>query len=205
MTLDLWLAFVAATVIVTLLPGPSMLLVMGHALAAGPRRALQTVTGVVLADAILLTLSFAGMGAVLYASAAIFTALKWAGALYLIYLGIRQWQARPEPQQEPPARTTGRPLFRQGLVVTLLNPKIIGFFVAFFPQFMRPGADPVRQLAILGATFLTLVFVIMAGYALLASSARQLLRRPIWHRVSQRLAGVTLIAAGVLTAALRRS
>ena len=180
-----------------------MLLVIGHALAAGPQRALQTVTGVVLADALLLTLSFAGLGAVLYASAEIFRALKWTGALYLVYLGIRQWRILPGPQQEPAARTTDRSLFRQGLVVTLLNPKIIGFFIAFFPQFMRPAADPVPQLAILGGTFLTLVLSIMAGYAALAGSARRLLQRPRLQRAAQRLAGATLIGAGVLTATLR--
>ncbi|PWG63529.1 LysE family translocator [Spiribacter halobius] len=103
--MDVWLAFVMASVVVTLLPGPSMLLVIAKALAEGPARSLATVTGVVVADACLMLLALAGVGAVIYSSAVAFTTMKWLVAAYLVYLGVRQCLAVRRPIQDSRAGT----------------------------------------------------------------------------------------------------
>jgi threonine/homoserine/homoserine lactone efflux protein len=101
MTLELWFAFVLASSALLILPGPTILLVLSYALAQGRRSALPTVVGVALGDLTALTLSLVGLGAVLAASATAFTLLKWFGALYLIWLGVRLWRAAPGPGPLP--------------------------------------------------------------------------------------------------------
>lgn len=205
MPLDLRFAFVTASVLVTLVPGPSMLLVLGDALEQGSRPALVTALGVVAGDAILLVLSLLGVGAVLAASATAFVALKWAGATFLIYLGIRQWRsAAAPPAQHARAPRSGGRRFATGLVVTLLNPKIIAFFVAFFPQFVAPDGGA-RQLVILGATFLAVVAGVLTGYALMAGMLRGALTSSRGARLLARVSGATLIGAGIAALSLRRA
>lgn len=209
--MDVWLAFVMASVVVTLLPGPSMLLVIAKALAEGPARSLATVMGVVVADACLMLLALAGVGAVIYSSAVAFTTLKWLGAAYLVYLGVRQWRAAARHTGANDADGPAAPAapsgggFLVGFVTTMLNPKIIGFFIAFFPQFVVDGVPLALQLAILGSTFLAIVLVIMTLYAMLAGQVRLWIRKPSVRALMDRVAGATLIGAGVVTATLRRA
>lgn len=212
MTLEVWVAFVFASVVVTLLPGPSMLLVIGHAMRKGPRNSLATVAGIVVADACLLCLALAGVGAVIYGSAVAFTVMKWVGAIYLIYLGIRQWRAASageEPSNGTESESLGRGSagrsFAVGFATTMLNPKIIGFFVAFFPQFIVNTSSWLVQLLIMGATFLCIVSAIMAAYALLAGVVRETFRKPVVRRALDRMSGATLVGADLMTATLKRS
>ena len=162
-----WLAFVAAAVAMLLIPGPTILLVIGQALGGGARTALPLAAGVALGDLTAMTLSLAGLGALLAASSAAFTALKWAGAAYLVYLGVKMWRAPVTAGAAPPL-PAGRAM-REAYVVTALNPKGIVFFVAFVPQFLDPARPFLAQAAILVATFVTLAAVNAAGYALLAA------------------------------------
>jgi len=205
MTIELWLAFVAAASIMLIIPGPTITLVVSYALGEGRRAALATVVGVALGGFTALVVSLVGLGAVLAASATLFTILKWIGAAYLVYLGIRLW--RSDPAADGPmaktARTQGA-MLGHAFAVTALNPKGMVFFAAFLPQFISTDAPVAPQLAILGATFLILATLNAAGYALLAGRLRETIRRPAVLKVVNRVGGGVLVGAGIAIA-LRRA
>jgi threonine/homoserine/homoserine lactone efflux protein len=201
-TLDTWLAFVAATVVMLAIPGPTILLVIGQSLGGGARTALPLVAGVALGDLTAMTLSLAGLGALLAASALLFSVLKYAGAAYLVWLGIRLWRA---PVAAAAAPVTARRAVRDAYVVTALNPKSIAFFVAFVPMFVDAGAPFVPQAALLVATFVTLAAANAGIYALLASRLSGAVGRPSVRRAFNRTGGAMLVGAGLATAAARRS
>ncbi|MEO1093040.1 MAG: LysE family translocator [Pseudomonadota bacterium] len=203
MPFELWLAFTIAATVLLAVPGPTILLVTGFAIRHGSAAALRTVAGVVAGDALAMTLSLLGVGAVLAASAEAFTVLKLLGAGYLIYLGVKQWRAPSLLPGDAPD-TTPTDLSRQAFVVTALNPKSIAFFVAFMPQFVTPTAPVLPQLLIMGTTFLVLAGVNAALYALLAGSVRQRIRDARLLTWANRAGGSMLVGAGVLTALLRR-
>ena len=207
MPLELWLAFVLASTILLVIPGPTVTLVVSHALAGGRRTGWATVPGVALGDLIAMTISLLGAGAVLAASATLFTALKLVGAVYLLWLGVRLWRADPaaeafEGRAQPASQGA---MFWHAFVVTALNPKGIVFFIAFVPQFVAPGLPPLPQFLILEATFVLLAVVNAALWALLAGQLRARLRTPRLLRLVNRTGGGLLIAAGALTALARRA
>jgi len=205
MTIELWLAFVAAASIMLIIPGPTITLVVSYALGEGRRAALATVVGVALGDFTALVVSLVGLGAVLAASATLFTILKWIGAAYLVYLGIRLW--RSDPAADGPMAKTARSqgaMLGHAFTVTALNPKGMVFFAAFLPQFIRTDAPVAPQLAILGATFLILATLNAAGYALLAGRLRETIRRPTVLKAVNRVGGGVLVGAGIAIA-LRRA
>ena len=207
MSIELWLAFAAASAVVLAIPGPTVLLVVSYALAEGRRSAAATVAGVALGDFTAMTASLLGLGMLLLASSALFTGLKWCGAAYLVYLGIKLWRT---PVSEGAAEATGpaaRPMrmFGHAYVVTALNPKSIVFFVAFLPQFLEASRPLLGQFVIMEATFLILATLNAAAYALMASGARRIIRRPSVQRAVNRAGGSFLIGAGVLTVISRRT
>lgn len=207
MTWEIWIAYVIATTVLLTIPGPTVLLVVGYALSSGRRSAWWTVPGVTLGNVVAMAASLTGLGALLAASADAFTVLKWIGAAYLVYLGIRMWRTEAsigeaDSQDTDYARWS---LTAHAFTVTALNPKSIAFFVAFLPLFISPAAPVAPQLFILGATFLLLAIVSVVGYAFLAGGMRQRLRRPGLLRAMNRTGGGLLIGAGVMTAALRRT
>lgn len=202
MDLTLWLAFVAAAAAMLLIPGPTILLVVGQSLGGGARNALPLAAGVALGDLTAMSLSLAGMGALLAASATAFGALKWAGAAYLVYLGVKLWRAPVTAEAAPPL--PARRAMRDAYVVTALNPKSIVFFVAFVPQFLDPARPFLPQAAILVATFVTLGAVNAAAYALLAARLSGAVRRPGLRRTLNRAGGAVLVGAG-MAVALRRA
>lgn len=207
MTWEIWIAYVIATTILLMIPGPTVLLVVGYALSSGRRSAWLTVPGVALGDAVAMAASLTGLGALLAASADAFTVLKWIGAAYLVYLGIRMWRTEPSTREIEPggAARAQWSLAAHAFAVTALNPKSIAFFIAFLPQFISPAAPVAPQLFILGATFLALAIVTVAAYAILAAGMRERLRQPRLIRAINRTGGGLLIGAGIMTAALRRS
>ena len=198
-----WLLFVAASSVLLVIPGPTVLLVVSYALGQGWRVALPMAAGVALGDFTAMTLSLAGVGALLAASATIFTVLKWIGAAYLVWLGIKLWRAgdrldaRPRTDAVPPARMLGH-----AWLVTALNPKGITFFIAFLPQFIDPHGSFLTQAILLEATFLTLAFINAVAYALLAARARRTVRSPKALRLVNRIGGTLLIGAGLATVRL---
>lgn len=203
MTLPLYLAFVIAAAVLLIIPGPTVLLVIGYGLTEGRRSLWSLVCGVALGDALALTGSVAGLGAVLAASAAAFTVLKYCGAVYLVSLGWTMLRSKAAEATPQPARSPRR-TFTHAFAVTAANPKSILFFVAFLPQFVNPAQPAGRQLVLLGATFVLLSAINTATYAALAASAGSRLQNA--HRLSglTRLGGGVAIGAGLLTAMAKR-
>lgn len=206
MPLDHWLAFVVASAIMLAIPGPTVLLVVSYALGYGRRPALAVVTGVGLGGFTAMTASMLGLGAILAASSTVFTALRWIGGAYLVYLGIKLWKSpvRTGALDGAAARVGLARMFAHAYAVTALNPKGIIFFVVFVPQFLVPTEPFWRQAMILEATFITLDVLNVTLFALLASAARRHLQEPRVQRIVNRTGGSLLIGAGALSAGWRK-
>ncbi len=206
MPFDLWLAFVAASTLLLVIPGPTILLVVSYGLGQGWRAALPTAIGVALGDFTAMTLSMLGIGALLAASATLFTILKFAGAAYLIWLGLKLWRAGGSLNASPITdRTAIGRMIGHAWLVTALNPKSITFFVAFLPQFLSNDRDFWTQMLIFESTFLILAFANAFGYGLLASRARTLVRNERVISRFNKAGGTLLIGAGVVTATARHA
>ncbi|OAN82445.1 lysine transporter LysE [Jannaschia sp. EhC01] len=207
MPFETWLTFVAASTVLLLIPGPTILLVLGYAISQGRRVAVSTAAGVAVGDLVAMTASLAGLGALVMASATLFIALKWVGAVYLVYLGVKMILSAQHADFALPATggVTARRTFTHAAAVTALNPKSIAFFIAFVPQFIAPEAPLLPQFAILITTFVSLATINALIYALLAGSLRDRLSRPGIIAWLTRAGGATLIGMGILTATLRRS
>ena len=205
--LEIWVAFVLAATIVLVMPGPTILLVISQAIAHGRKAVIPLVAGVTLGDFTAMTLSLLGLGAVLAASSALFSGLKWIGAVYLIYLGIKLWRSNPERHdiRFSATKTSNRSLFKSAFFVTALNPKSIAFFVAFLPQFVSSQSDTLPQFLLLGATFLFLATLNATLYALFAGQLRDKLQNSKVRRWLDRGGGSALICAGLVTATLKRA
>lgn len=208
MSLDLWLTFVAASTALLLIPGPTILLVLSYALTQGRKVAVATAAGVALGDLIAMSASLLGLGAVVLASATAFTVLKWVGAVYLIWLGFKMLRSAGSADLRDIAKAADLPargVFGHAAAVTALNPKSIGFFIAFVPQFIDPTAAMLPQFAVLISTFVALAALNALAYALLADKLRSRISRPAVMHGLTRLGGITLMGMGVLTATLKRA
>ncbi len=208
MSLDLWLTFVAASTALLLIPGPTILLVLSYALTQGRKVAVATAAGVALGDLIAMSASLLGLGAVVLASATAFTVLKWVGAVYLIWLGFKMLRSAGSADLGDIAKAADLPargVFGHAAAVTALNPKSIGFFIAFVPQFIDPTAAMLPQFAVLISTFVALAALNALAYALLADRLRSRISRPAVMHGLTRLGGITLMGMGVLTATLKRA
>lgn len=207
MTFELWLAFAAASTILLVIPGPTIILVISYALGAGRRTALWTVIGVFLGDLVAMTLSVIGLGALLAASGAAFTLLKWIGGAYLIWLGWKLFTAPAEAKrlEGKTAGVSGVKMAVHAFIVTATNPKGIVFFIAFLPQFLNPAAPAAPQLVIMVATFTVLGALNALIYALAAGELRERLKRPATLRWMNRGGGAALMAMGAATFFVRRA
>lgn len=207
MSITLWLAFVAASAVLLIIPGPTILTVISYSLSHGRRANVPLVAAVALGDSTALVVSLLGLGALLAASAFWFTVIKWAGGLYLLYLGIKLLRAGVSPQQvaaAPPPVSRWK-LFANTYLVTALNPKGIVFFVAFLPQFIHPQAAVAPQLWVLAITFVALATLNATLYAVFAASARQLLASPRAQRRFHLGGGALLAGAGIWALLAKRS
>jgi len=207
MNLELWFAFALASAALLAVPGPTVMLVLSYAMAGGRRTGLATVPGVTLGDFTAMTVSLMGAGAVLAASATLFTILKLVGAAYLVWLGIQLWRSGlPGEALGTAGPVKGQwSMFWSAYVVTALNPKSIVFFMAFVPQFIDPSRPALIQFVVLEAIFLTLAAVNTALWALLAGQMRARFSSPRLQRIIARTGAGVLIGAGILTATVRRS
>ncbi|HBR97202.1 MAG TPA: lysine transporter LysE [Gammaproteobacteria bacterium] len=207
MPIELWLTFVAAASVVLTIPGPTVMLVASFALVHGRQSGWATVPGVALGDITAMTVSLLGAGTVLAASATLFTLLKLAGAVYLIWLGIKLWRSTPTLAQYPGCENTSSPgrMFWQAYLVTALNPKSIVFFVAFVPQFIDTALPVWPQFLILEATFVSLAVANVTLWALVAGKLKAKVNNPGTLSVINRTSGGVLVGAGVMTAAARHS
>ena len=208
MDIQTWLAFGAASIALLLIPGPTVLLVLSYAISQGRKVALATVGGVALGDFIAMSASLAGLGALVLASATLFTVLKWVGALYLVYLGIKLFRSASTASigdLEKVTETNASSVFGHAAAVTALNPKSIVFFIAFVPQFVVVDSPLLPQFSILVFTFVGLAAVNALAYALLADKLRARIARPSVLAWFSRLGGSALIVMGVATAAFKRA
>ncbi len=204
MSLETWAAFTAASAVLLIIPGPTILLVISYALGQGWRTALPMAVGVALGDFTAMTLSMLGIGVLLATSATVFTLLKWLGAGYLIYLGIKLFRSGGALSAEPRrSAASSAKMVAHAWLVTALNPKSITFFVAFLPQFISRDADFLTQMLVFEVTFLVLAFANAFGYALVAARARDLVKNPKAITIFNRTGGTLLVGAGIATVAVR--
>lgn len=201
MSFESWLAFVAASTVLLLIPGPTVLMVISFGISQGRRAVTASTLGVMLGDFIAITASLAGLAALLAASSLLFLIMKYLGAAYLMYLGVKMWLARDEaPEQfEVPAVSSFK-IFRDTFLVTVMNPKAILFFVAFLPQFIVPAQPVLLQFAIMDATFVALSFLNCLLWAAMAGGLRKVVSGPAAMRRLSKAGGTGLLGAGLFTA-----
>ena len=200
MTLATWWFYLGAVLLISCTPGPNVLYVTTRSIRFGFGAAMIGMAGCLLALAVMLAGSIAGVSAFMLAVPAAFEVLKYAGAAYLIFLGIQMWRAPVDPA--PPAATSPREtasrlaLFRGGFLVGISNPKLLIFAAAFFPQFITPSAPWVPQFALLVATFLAAESLFYVTYALGGRRLANHLMRGVWQRRFNRVSGVIFASFG---------
>ena len=206
MSFQTYAAFFLASTVFVLIPGPTVMLVISQALSSGKRSVIPLAAGVGLGDLLAMSLSFAGIGAVLATSALLFSTLKWIGAAYLLYLGVKTWNAPvsvEEGKGNCQERSSGAQ-FASAFLTTALNPKSIIFFIAFLPQFVSHASPALPQFLLLGSTYLILGMLNAAFYAVFGGRLRSLLKTPRAIKCFNRVGGSVMIGAGLLTAAAKR-
>lgn len=207
MTWATWWLFLVTEFVLCLTPGPAVCLVLAKALSLGPRRSIASSLGILAANVTYFVLSATSLGAILVASSRLFFAIKWIGAAYLIYLGLRTlFGEAPVVAAAPEAASHAGNwrLFGDGFILQASNPKALVFFTALLPQFVNPGAPVALQIAILGVTSLVVEFFVLLGYGGLAGHASLYARQPQYASWTNRVAGLLLIGAGAGLATLRR-
>jgi homoserine/homoserine lactone efflux protein len=204
MSLTLYFTFMAAAVVLILIPGPNVALIVANSVAYGRRYGLLTVAGTSSAMFIQLALTVFGMTTLLSVMAGWFEWLRWIGVAYLVYLGVKAWCApRIDPTKAEPQPHSALTVYLRGFLVSLTNPKTLLFFGAFLPQFVNPNAELMGQLALLSATFLVIAILFDGTWALTANRFRRLLA--INGTLRNRLTGGLLVSAGLGLALARNS
>lgn len=198
----LLLAFIGASLVLALTPGPAVVYIVARTLAQGRACGLASVLGVALGNLGNALGAALGLAALFAVSSAAFTVVKWAGAAYLIYLGVRMWRSTPAANGVPQVQAKPlRRVFRDGFVVALLNPKTTLFFAAFLPQFIDAQASPLVQTLALGCVFVGIAactdLIYVGAASVVAPRLGGAARHAVW---GNRLAGTSFIGLGVLTA-----
>jgi homoserine/homoserine lactone efflux protein len=207
MTLNTWLAFFAASWLISLSPGAGAVSCMAAGIRYGFARAFWNIVGLQLGILFVLTIVAGGMGAIVATSARAFTVVKLIGVLYLVYLGIQQWRSPVAAITTAGADTgdgTPRQLVLKGFLVNATNPKGILFMLAVLPQFIDPVRPQLPQYAICGATLFFTDLVVMSGYTAFAARVLKLLRSERQARWLNRSFGGIFIAAGAVLATFKR-
>lgn len=202
MNWHLFSAFLLITVVLFLTPGPIVTLILATGARQGTRAALMTVCGAATGNALLLVFIALGLGWILQMSADVFDALRWVGAVYLVWLGIQAWRhAGAKTQAVAP---TAHVHARRGFIVALTNPKTIAFYTAFLPQFLDPAFPVGRQLLVMCACSVALGALLDAGWAVAAGYGRSFFMTPANNRLLGRLSGLVLIGGGIWLSLARR-
>ncbi len=196
MELHIYTAFVIATTIMIALPGPSVLLTMAHSISFGWKHAVSTVAGATMGIAAQLIIAIIGLSSLLKVVTEAFEWLRWAGAVYLIYLGIKQWKSAGDPLNVETSPASRANLFVQGFAVTTFNPKSLIFIAAFLPQFINAANSPGLQFLIIIPTFLFITFTVTFVWALVAGNVRGFLQGSCALKPVLRTAGGLMIVAG---------
>ncbi|MCU1518840.1 MAG: lysine transporter LysE [Pseudarthrobacter sp.] len=204
MQFSLWLALAGAGVLVSLTPGAGAINTMSNSLTSGFLRSIWGILGQQAALVIHVVIVALGVGVLVASSPVAFNVIRYAGAAYLVYLGIRQFLSKPQPNQEAAGDPPNEPawsMFRRGFWVNLLNPKAIVFFLAFMPQFIRPEQPLLPQYLVLTATVVLIdVLVMWFFFAAAAKSFRRFTHNARGQQVLNRIFGVLFVAVGILLA-----
>ncbi|WP_220276942.1 LysE family translocator [Streptomyces himalayensis] len=199
--------FTVSTIVALVTPGPDMLFVLGCGMRGGARAGLLATVGVITGDALYIAAAAAGLAALLTAFPVVFTALRIAGAAYLVYLGVQMIRNRKSSQADDPVASgmSGRRAFLNGVVSSMANPQTFAFMVAFLPQFVDPTAGPVwLQFAILGGVLIVLEFLADGTVGVLAGRIGGWLRgREAVRRRMDAATGSVFVGLGVTLAAER--
>jgi homoserine/homoserine lactone efflux protein len=201
----LWLTLVAAGALISFTPGAGAINTMANALSSGWTRSIWGIVGQQIALLVHLAIVAAGVGVLVASSPLLFNVIRYAGAAYLVYLGVRQWRMPPAAPNEEGAvaHEPASSMLRRGLLVNLTNPKAIVFFLAFTPQFIRPEHPLVRQYLVLAATVVVIdVLVMWFFFAAAAKGLRRLTRDERGQRRIDRLFGSLFVGVGILLAAI---
>ncbi len=205
MELHLYIAFVIATTVMIALPGPSVLLTVAHSISFGWKHAIATVAGATVGIAVQLAIAAIGFSSLLNSAVQVFEWLRWAGAVYLVYLGIRQWHNAGDPLELNAAEVSRTHLFFQGSIITIFNPKSLIFIAAFLPQFIDTSRPYGVQFALIFPTFLMLTFCVTSIWAVVAGNAVRFLKKGLSLKPVFRAAGGLMVLAGAGLAMSRRS
>ena len=199
-SLTTFLLFALATFLLTVSPGPGVLYVTARSLSQGRAAGFASMFGIESGEVVWIAAAATGLAALLSTSTYALGVLRWAGAGYLVYLGVQRWRQAEEPPS--PRRAALPTIFAQGLVTQILNPKVAVFFVAFLPQFLNPAQPIPVQVAALGAVYVGIAVAVDTSYVLAASaiSKRLLSSRTVQKRTG-RVAAATYVALGVAAAA----
>jgi homoserine/homoserine lactone efflux protein len=198
MTLALWLTFLATELVLCLTPGPAVLFVVSQALRYGGKRSLWANGGILAGNLLYFALSAIGIGALIASSYELFVILKYAGAAYLIWLGVMTMVGRGaalRPDLAAP-EITGRRLLARGFLLQAANPKALIFFTALLPQFVSPAHPIGPQIAILAITSTFAEFVVLAAYGFFSGRAAVAASTPRFARVTNYASGALLVLAG---------
>ena len=207
MSTRLLLIFAITEFLLCLTPGPAVLLVISQGVKSGFRSSLKSAAGILTGNTVYFVLSALGLGALLMSSATVFQIIKWAGAAYLVFIGLRMLLAKRtlaggDQDVVTPKRSVR--LFSEGLVTQLSNPKAIVFFSALLPQFVSPDGSVLEQFAVLGIVSLAIEFVILLSYGWVAERGSKLILKGKFSLLTDRIAGGFLVCAGLGLAATKR-
>ena len=195
-------AFAATAIVLLLIPGPAVLYIVNRSVSDGRTAGLAAASGLALGNLVHALAAAAGLSAVLATSATAFNAVKWLGAGYLVFVGVRTLMKPPAPIDEGQPGVSAKRAFTQGIVVNILNPKVALFFLSFLPQFIHPDQGrPGVQALVLGLVFVAIGLCTDSSYSLLASSLREvLLRGKALPFVRRWVAGTVFIGLGLVAA-----
>ena len=199
MSWQVWLLFAVTEIFLSLSPGPAVLFVISHGLSRGGRASLWANAGILTGNTFYFLLSAFGLGAMLLASHDLFAMMKYAGAAYLVFLGVQTLRGSglaSEPTRTLDAEYSGWKTLARGFTLQVANPKALVFFVALLPQFINARYSIAPQIAILAVTSVLIEFIILSGYGYLAGRASTLARRPRFVKQTNAASGVMLIVAG---------
>ena len=206
MQFDTWLLFAGAAIALAMAPGPNNLLAMFNGARFGVSYAAIGGIGRIVAFALMIAITATGLGVILAASETAFFVIKWGGAVYLVWLGVKSWLAKVNDTDETDGQMAlmtnpgALNLARTEFITAIGNPKAILIFTAFFPQFLDPAVAYGPQFAVMGTTFIAMETTVLLAYGLIGGQVKGLIRSATHMRMLNRVSGTLLVGAGVLLA-----
>ncbi len=204
MSIEIWISFIFASLILCFSPGPTVLLVIGQSLNHGKKSVVPLVTGVLSGDLVAMSLSFAGLGVLLATSAILFNIFKWIAAAYLFYLGIKAWRTKSNAEKFKTMSIKKGKMFKDAMLVTALNPKGIIFYSAFFPLFIDTKKPVIPQLTIITVSFLLVAVASTTFYSTFSGYLGSKVKSPRFQSTFNKANGTMLMGAGVVTASFQK-